>query len=117
MLAKTLLIALAALGLTSAAHAAEPVENADQTVSVAVPYGDLNINREAGATVALQRINNAAAEVCGRESQVTSLDRVALHQACVRSTVDRTVTRLGNPVVAALNSGQEQKQTMLASRH
>lgn len=117
MLAKSLLIALSALGLTSAAHAAQPVENADQTISVAVPYGDLNLNREAGATVALRRIDNAADEVCGRESQVTSLDRVALHQACVRSTVDRTVTRLGSPMVAALNSGQEQKQTMLASRH
>ncbi|CAN7186472.1 UrcA family protein [Phenylobacterium sp. LjRoot164] len=117
MLAKTLLVAAAALGLSSAAHAAQPVENPDQTVSVAVPYGDLNINREAGATIALQRINNAAAEVCGRESQVTSLDRMALHQACVRSTVDRTVTRLGNPVVAALNSGQEQSHTMLAMRH
>jgi UrcA family protein len=116
MLAKTLLIALSALGLTSAAHAAEPVENADQTISVAVPYGDLNINREAGAAVALRRINTAAGEVCGRESQVTSLDRLALHRACVRSTVDRTVMQLGNPVVAALNSGQEQSQTMLAMR-
>jgi len=116
MLTKTTLIALAALGLAGAAHAAPPVEAPDGTVSVAVSYADLDINREAGAQIVLNRINNAATEVCGRESQKTTLDRSALQRTCQRATVDGAVGRLNNPVVAALNSGHRQPTTLLASR-
>lgn len=117
MLLKSALIALAGLGIAASAQAQPAATPAPADEAEVVNYSDLNINREPGAEAMLRRITSAADQICGRESQRTSLDRVALHQACVRSTVDRTVADLGSPMVTALNSGHAAPTTtMLASR-
>ena len=62
-IATVLAAAVLAGGLATPALAA-PV--ADQTVSVTVPYGDLDVADPAGADALTQRIDSAAEKVCHR---------------------------------------------------
>jgi UrcA family protein len=102
------LAALAALGFASA-HAAPPTgpSSDPETISVTVPVADLNFGGEAGAKAVLQRIRNAARDVCADEFNPL---------ACMKDTIDRAVAALGDPTVTALNGGDGRSFTELASR-
>lgn len=103
---KTLFAAAAALALSLAAsaQAAPPASRFDpDIVSVRVPLIDLNLNHEAGARTALQRIRNAARQVCGDPSP-SLLHQSARYRDCQRDAVDRAVATLGIPTVTAVNA-------------
>ena len=112
MIAKSLLTALAALGFVASAHAASPGA-AEDTVTVKVQASDLNLHSEKGASVALKRIQVAAERICGGEPDSRALAEGIAYRACYRSTVDRTVASLDNPIIASLN-GPSRSATVLA---
>jgi UrcA family protein len=85
-----------------------------EIVSVAVPYGDLNLSSEAGAQIMLQRIHNAAVTICGTESG-SILDRVMVYEPCADGITYRAVARFDNPIVSALNDRRMGRGTYLAS--
>ena len=97
----TITSALAALALAATAQPA-----AAETVSIAVPYGDLNLSTEAGMATLAGRIAAASRRICG-EADVRSVHDGRDHQQCVRQTrasVTFEVARLsGNNAVLALN--------------
>jgi UrcA family protein len=95
--------ALAALALSGVASAPAQTAGLDgETVSVNVPYGDLNLASAAGAGEMLQRIRHAAIQVCGpAPSDRLSFQRQ--YDECVRETVNRAVVDFGSPAVAAAN--------------
>ena len=107
MIAKTLLTAavLVALGFTTSVNAApaNAVADDDSSVSVSIQVGDLDLRSELGAKAALQRIAFAAKGVCGGKPDIRLLAETAAYRACMKATVDRTVTSLGAPLVTALN--------------
>jgi UrcA family protein len=110
MLAKKTLAAVAALavlGFGAAAHG--------QTLSVKVSVIDLNLDSEAGAQVALRRIQSAANHICGDEANTRVLSRSALYRACLRSTVDNAVAGVHKPMLTAANEGSGQRAAILAS--
>ena len=73
---------LSALGSRVAASAlvVPTVSQADQTLSVRVPYSDLNLASSAGQGALTQRISNAAKYVC--EGDLTNIDAVSQVYAC-----------------------------------
>lgn len=111
MLTKSILTALAAsaaLGLAGA-HPA----SAQETVSVKVSYGDLDLGKEAGAKAMLQRIRHAARTICGEPTG--GLNAHFQYWSCFKSTTDRAVATFGNPMVTAMNSGGRPAAIQLAS--
>lgn len=120
-----LVLALATTSMAPAAFAQEPgretITRADATVeevSIRVPISDLNIDRRAGAQVALTRMNDAARQICSNTgTDLLRLSMAAQRETCARRAVDTAVAALDSPVVTALNSEQQgQQPTMLASR-
>lgn len=107
MLTKTLFAAAAALalGLAAEAQAAPPRPLPDpEIVSEKVSLADLDLNRQAGAAMALSRIRGAARRVCGGEPSRWAMNAVMLYRECRRDAADRAVARLDHPLVTALNA-------------
>ncbi len=112
------LAVFAALGFAASAHAGPAGSYfADvDIVSVAVPTDGLNLNTQKGAEVALQRIHNAADEVCGVKPDIKNLGASADYQACTKVAVDRTVALSGNAILASLNGTETSSQFAAHSR-
>jgi UrcA family protein len=110
-LIRSLLAAVLATSATAAAAAPET-----ETVSITVRVADLDLQSDAGARVALQRIRHAAYVVCGEEPDARDLTRQAMVRACVRDAANRTVASADSPALAALN-GTPIRVTTLAAAH
>jgi len=104
--------AIATLGATAVAARAQPPA---PEVSVRVNVADLNLRSEAGAQVALRRIENAAAAICGRDEDIRLLGRAALRRACMRTTVETAVASAGIPRLTALNGRAATPGSVVAS--
>jgi len=120
MFTKTLatVAALAALGFAASSYAASPSSFDPDSISMKVKIADLNLSSRAGATVALQRIHQAAKAICGDEPPVKVLAGGVEYRACMSSVTNRAVASLANPYVTAMNSGHGKGDTILASnRH
>ena len=110
----TTVVAMSALAYAVCTHAATLTDS--DTVSVKVSMADLDLGSQAGAAVALRRIDNAARIVCGEEPAMRDMDRAVAYRACMKATVGHAVDTLGNPIVFALNGGHHDLATFLASR-
>lgn len=107
-----LTVGIAALALSAAAVQAQPV---GPEMSVRVNVAGLDLRSEAGARVALQRVDRAAAEICGAEPDIRLLARAALYRACVRKAVEAAVASAGVPMLSELEAAKGGKTTVLAS--
>jgi UrcA family protein len=105
---------LAAALATSAAAA--PAAPAGDRVSIAVRVADLDIQSDAGARIALQRIRKAAREICGEEPDIRDLARQPLVKACMRDTVNAAVASADSPALTTL-AGTPMRVTTLAAAH
>jgi UrcA family protein len=103
---------MSALAIAGAA-AAQPYE-ADGARSITVSYGDLNLRSEAGAQVMLERIDAAAATVCGQAPDSRLLDRRAYFDRCKADAVARAIQQLNAPMVSA--SAGQSSTVVVASR-
>jgi UrcA family protein len=97
------LCAVAALGL-SATASADPstLSLSYETVRVDIPYGDLDLNKPAGAKTMMFRIRNASAEACGGEPYIRELRERRVFKICLRQTMAAAIDDLRSPQVAAL---------------
>ena len=110
-------LAVVMLSLAGAAAAAPAAGADDDQRSMTVQLADLNLDREAGAAVALRRIHSAANAVCSRDNDRHALGPYALYQPCVTDTVERAVAALGAPIVTDLElHGRRANSTLLARR-
>ena len=102
---QAVMIALAGVALSTAAHAQpEPLHGA-VTASVTVAYGDLDLSAARGANTMLTRIKSAARRVCGEYPQLGSLltaDEARDWRACQRRAVQEGVATLNSPAVSGL---------------
>jgi len=86
-----------------AANAGPPAADAP---SVAVSYGDLNLQTEHGARTLLQRIRLAAQEVCPQVPDNRDLSRIEARILCMHRAVARAVQQVGSPRLAAVLSAR-----------
>ena len=98
-----------AIAAVAAALIAGPALAQDNdAVSVKIKTSDLNLQSEAGAKTALQRINRAAKSAC---SDVTVGSRVAqVDQACVSDVTNQLIKQLKAPLVEAAYSAQKSEK-------
>jgi len=116
MFTKTTSIALATVAASVITSGAQASPRDPDLITVRVSVADLNLASKPGASVALQRIRRAATSICGDEPRVNDLSRMALYDACLRSTVGRAVASLDNPLVTALYGGRAMRSSGIASR-
>lgn len=116
MSTSTLTAVLAAATLAIGIGSASAVSAADQgTVSATVKYGDLNLCTEDGAKAMLQRIGQAARQVCEPDADIADLPGLGeWFRYCVSTRVRDAVSRLDAPMVTAAYSGKS--QVLLAER-
>ncbi len=69
---------------------------------VTVSYADLDLSREAGARVMLDRLESAASHVCGGWPDMHILNQIVRYHACTRQAMDDAIARLDSPKVSAL---------------
>lgn len=96
-----------ALGLAVATNAAELT-----TRSITVPYGDLRIETEQGATKLLRRIQSAAQRVCEPLEYGTSPVRA---NACRRQATAAAVSNVDHPMLQAVYNSAKGATPPMAS--
>lgn len=72
---------------------ATPAFAADETVSVVVPYGDLDVADPAGADVLTQRIDAAAEKVCHRPD-LRNLKEMVAFEECKADALEGAMEQL-----------------------
>jgi UrcA family protein len=109
---------LAALAAATAMlSVGEPAMAQPAAPELAIPVNvmDLSLQSEAGARVALQRVQNAARVICGDERGQRDLSRAILYTACVRKTVDDAVASAQIAKLSDLNGRAIRRTTVIAS--
>lgn len=84
-------------------------------LAIRVNVMDLSLQSEAGAQVALQRVQNAARAICGNEREQRDLSRAFKYAACVRETVDDAVASAQLAKLSELNGRAIRRPTVIAS--
>lgn len=97
------LLAVTVLSVGLATHQAL-ADDGDQTRSMVVNYGDLDLAVAGGASALYQRLKRAAREVCKRSDGGFGDPAVWLH--CYHNALARAVRDLGNARVIALYNGE-----------
>ncbi|HEX3405835.1 MAG TPA: UrcA family protein [Caulobacteraceae bacterium] len=97
-------------GATSA-FAASP----DDQATIRVSVDDLNMTSEAGARVALRRIQHAADEICGGDVTDRSLGEQMQVRQCARAAVERAVASINLPALTAVSGGRHVATTMASA--
>lgn len=96
------LICLAAAVMSIASsHAADLAETADfvPTISLAVPFDDLDLNRYEGAVAMYDRLHRAAKRVCATQRGRTLREREQ-YAGCVERAMDASIAKLDRPVLS-----------------
>jgi len=92
-------IAAAALALTGVWQCGTAAEaQVSQTI---VHFGDLNVDRPAGAAVLYRRIRHAAEGVCGERRDPGTQMISSQWRSCVAQAIDRAVVSLDRPALTA----------------
>lgn len=83
-----------------------------ETLSVAVPFGDLDLTKEAGRRTLDTRLERAARKVCGGAAPVRELSEMRNHRECMIGT--RTAYQA--QVELALNNANARRVAVLADK-
>lgn len=79
--------------------------SSDDQVTIRVSVDDLNMTSEAGARVALRRIQYAANEICGGDVADRSLGEQMQVRQCARAAVEHAVASMNLPALTAVSGG------------
>ncbi len=101
-MSRSLHLAIAtAIGLAFAAPAFAQSQPEERVVT----YGDPNLNSAAGADALINRIDNAAEQVCGVNDGRTNVRQSQINRSCEREATDNGVYDTNNRVVIARYEG------------
>jgi UrcA family protein len=103
-------IVLPAIALACAAFT--PVAAQAKTLSVSVPYGDLDLTKDAGCRTLDARLERAARKVCGGIATSRDLSQLQNNRTCV--TGARVAYQA--PVELALNTAYARRVAVLADK-
>ena len=99
-------VAVFAIALNAGVASAERSE--EETSAVAVSYAELDLSKPAGAEVLYDRLQRAAAKVCGVNQRSSSLYYAATFaekKACYQDALSRAVAQIDAPLVEAQHAG------------
>jgi UrcA family protein len=102
---KCVAMTIAVAGLSAPALASTEVAFESRMEKVA--YADLNVDRQRGAEILYQRLQQASKRVCGVESirTVRGARREAEQRNCYRLTLDQAVAEVDSDALNAVHEG------------
>lgn len=98
LIGAALAAAAATLLAPAAAHASDP----EETTSVTVHFGDLDLNSQSGAHHLYLRLKLAAQSVCGDEYEAIDLSQRRDIMECQRVAIEHAVEHVDRPQLTAL---------------
>ena len=105
-------IVLPALALACAATATTPALASAQPATVYVPYGDLDLTKDAGRKTLETRLARATRQVCGGAVPVRDLSRAKAYRECLAEVK----TGYQGQVELALNNANARRVAVLADK-
>ncbi|MEE4284058.1 MAG: UrcA family protein [Pseudomonadales bacterium] len=98
-------IGILAFALSASATFADTRESEKE--AIAVSFAELDLSKPAGAEALYDRLQRAAAKVCGVHNQSSSLPFTATadRKACYQNALTRAVAQLDAPLVKAQHAG------------
>ena len=96
------LCAVAALGLSATASADPSASITIERTRIEVHYGDLDLDKPAGAKTMMFRLRNASVEACGGQPFILEVRERRIFKTCLRQTMAAAIDDLKSPQVAAL---------------
>lgn len=108
------LLASALLACALAAGTASAARPGEETVSVKVRFGDLDISKIEGATRLYSRIKRAARTVCGMDNIQPEEQFYSHWKPCYEQAIATAVASVNSPMLTAVHSGKA-NQPQLAS--
>lgn len=98
-------IGVLAVALSASAAFADTRESEKE--AIAVSFAELDLSKPAGAEVLYDRLQRAAAKVCGVHDQSSSLPFAATadRKACYQNALTQAVAQLDAPLVKAQHAG------------
>jgi len=103
---------VALLALASAAASSNPSDT-DELHTMKVDYADLNVHTLAGAAVLYHRIERAARDVCGPD---TDLSRHGQWKSCCRMAITAAVAKVNSPWLTAIHDNKTTGPKLAALR-
>jgi UrcA family protein len=103
-------IVLPAVALACAAFT--PVAAKAEAISVAVPFGDLDLTKDAGRRTLDQRLERAVRTICGGAAPVRDLSQLQNYRTCILGA--RTAYQ--SQVEIALNNANARRVAVLADK-
>lgn len=98
-----------ALLLTAGTAAADPFSEPEKVEgAVSVSYAEFDLTKPAGASALYERLQRAAAEVCGLNARTVGLTggaSTAQKKACYQDSLSRAVAQVDAPLLAAEHAG------------
>ena len=102
---KIIALGAAVLALSAPLLAHAQAVSGDQTTSVAVRYGDLDLSRPRQASALLDRVSRASLEACGAAVESLAEYKATVRDSeCYRSNMQQAVAAIGAPAVTSLYS-------------
>ena len=98
-----------ALLLAAGAASADPYGQSEKVEgAVAVSYAEFDLSKPAGASALYERLQRAAAEVCGLNARTVGLTggaSTAEKKACYQDALSRAVAQVDAPLLAEQHAG------------
>jgi UrcA family protein len=108
------LLASALLTCALAAGTASAAKPWEQTSSVKVTYGDLDISKVEGATRLYSRIKRAARNVCGADFMQPEEQFYINWKPCYEQAIATAVARVNSPMLTAVHTGKASEPQLAA---
>jgi UrcA family protein len=110
--ARSLLVGIAALGISLGAQAGDPGSPGRTSASVVVNYSDLDLTDSAAARTLYARLQSAAREVCGSEPEIRELRQSVDYRACYQRALNKAVLRIDSESLHALHAARTQSRAV-----
>jgi UrcA family protein len=104
-MSRTLQLVIASAAALAFATPALAQNETTRTQDRVVTYGDLDVNRRAGADTLVRRIENASEQVCGSNDGRTNTRQAMINRNCSAEATENGVYDTDNPVVIARYEG------------
>lgn len=107
--------ALAAAVATLLAPAAARASDNEETSTVTVHYGDLDLSSPNGVHHLYMRLQNAAKSVCGDEQDAIDLSERGEILKCQQVAIERAVEHVDRPLLTALYDSHHPREPAIVS--
>jgi UrcA family protein len=100
--ARTIVLGLASAILATSFGGTTAAQTADEPASITVTFRDLDLTRQADASVLYERIRAASSRVCGGQPDIRVLAQLAAFDRCRATAVRQALVEINMPALSTI---------------